>query len=78
MSPCFISVASSGPVPYFKRFWPGCRFRSATKAATSPSMTVAFQVACRSVVDATNFGIWFIRSTNPRGAPGGDCSTIFG
>ena len=38
-------------------FWPGCRFSSATKAATSPSMTVAFQVACRSVVHATNFGL---------------------
>jgi hypothetical protein len=55
---------SSAPFPYFTMLPPGWSLRSATKSATSPGMTVAFQVASVKVLDATNLGIEFIRSTN--------------
>ena len=43
MRPCAINMASSGPFPYLTMFSPGSFLSSATNAATSPSMTVAFQ-----------------------------------
>ena len=48
---------------YLSRFWPGRAFRSATKSATSPVMMLAFDVTSVSVVEATYFGMPFIRLT---------------
>ena len=48
---------------------PGSSLRSATNAATSPSMTVAFQFVSRRVVDATYLGMPFIRSMKSFGTP---------
>ena len=41
---------------------PGCCLSLATSSATSPLTTVAFQVASRSVRDATYFGRLLMRS----------------
>jgi hypothetical protein len=42
---------------------PGWHLGSATNPAMSPLSTVAFQVASRSVLEATSLGIEFIRCT---------------
>ena len=55
---------SSGPLPYFTMDPPGWRLRSATNSATSPGMTLAFQLASVNVLDATYLAMEFIRSTN--------------
>lgn len=65
--PFAIRVWSSGPLPYFTMFPPGWRLRPATNSATSAGMMVAFHAASFSVLDATNLGIEFIRSTKGSG-----------
>jgi hypothetical protein len=49
-------------VPNFNRSAPGCCLSSVTRSATSPSITLAFQVVCCSVRDATCLGRALMRS----------------